>query len=44
MRLPTWTEIVSRDYRPWDRERIVIDTSRMDVEDSIEAILAAIET
>ena len=44
MRLPTWTEVVSRDYRPWDRDRIVVDTSRMDVDDSIEAILAAIET
>jgi len=44
MRLPTWAEVVSRDYRPWDRERIVIDTSRMDLEDSIKAILSAIES
>jgi predicted kinase len=24
---PTWEEVVSRDYRPWDRQHIVIDTA-----------------
>ena len=23
---PTWDEVVSRDYEPWDRDRLVLDT------------------
>jgi predicted kinase len=40
-RLPAWTEVVERDYRPWRGERILIDTARLDVEQSVRAILAA---
>ena len=40
LRLPTWQDVVERDYRPFARERIAIDTSRMPV----EACVAAIET
>ena len=39
-RLPTWQEVVERDYRPWDGERIVIDTARMSEEQSVRTILA----
>ena len=31
-RLPTWQEVVERDYRAWDVERMVIDTARLSVE------------
>lgn len=41
-RLPTWQEVVERDYRPWDVERMVIDTARLSVEQSVRAILAEI--
>jgi predicted kinase len=41
-RLPTWQEVVERDYRPWDVERIVIDTARLSVEDSVCSILAEV--
>ena len=41
-RLPTWREVVERDYRPWDVERMVIDTARLSVEQSVRAILAEI--
>ena len=40
--LPTWQEVVERDYRPWDSERIVIDTSRLSVEQSVRTILAKV--
>ena len=40
--LPTWQEVVDRDYRPWDSERIVIDTSRLGVEQSVRTILAKV--
>ena len=40
--LPSWQEVVERDYRPWDSERIVIDTSRLSVEQSVRTILAKV--
>jgi predicted kinase len=39
-RVQTWQEVVERDYRAWDGQRIVIDTARLDVEQSVRAILA----
>jgi predicted kinase len=42
--LPTWSEVVSRDYRPWDSERLVIDTARATVEASVRTILSALES
>jgi predicted kinase len=42
-RLPTWSEVVERDYRPWDSERLVIDTARLDVGGSLRTILSAVE-
>jgi predicted kinase len=40
--LPTWPEVVQRDYRPWDGERLIIDTARLDVRQSVQAILSAV--
>jgi predicted kinase len=33
--LPTWQDIVDRDYEPWDRDHIVVDTAGKSVEDTI---------
>jgi len=41
-RLPTWSEVVARDYRPWNGERIVIDTADLDVDHSVQRILSAL--
>lgn len=41
-RLPTWSEVSRRDYRPWTDERLVIDTARFDVEESVRAILSIV--
>lgn len=38
---PTWTDIVTREYEPWPRERIVIDTAAVSPERGVDAILAA---
>lgn len=27
LKLPTWAEVVNRDYEPWDREHLVLDTA-----------------
>jgi predicted kinase len=41
-RLPTWDEVVRREYEPWDREHIVIDTAGQTVEQSITALYRAL--
>ena len=36
--LPTWKDVVERDYRPWDTPRLVIDTARLGAADAVRAI------
>jgi predicted kinase len=38
-RLPTWQEIVARDYREWDTHPVVIDTARLTVEQAVRSIV-----
>jgi predicted kinase len=38
LRLPTWEEVLSRDYEPWEREHLVIDTASQSVEQSVKMI------
>jgi predicted kinase len=38
--VPTWAEVLARDYRPWTTERMVIDTSTLDVERCAQLIAA----
>jgi predicted kinase len=40
-RVPTWQEVVDRDYRPWDRDRLVVDTARLTTAECVKTILAA---
>ncbi len=35
LRLPTWAQVQDRDYQPWDRDRIVVDTAGRDVARSL---------
>ena len=41
-RLPTWQEVLARDYHPWDRDHVVIDTGRMDVEQAVRVLMTHI--
>ena len=36
--LPTWQDVVDRDYRPWTSERLVIDTARTAVAEAVRII------
>jgi predicted kinase len=36
--LPTWKDVVERDYRPWTSARLVIDTSRSSVAESVRVL------
>ena len=40
----TWQEVISRNYQPWNRERVVIDTAGKSVEQSVEDLRAQIKT
>lgn len=38
--LPTWQDVVQRDYRAWGRDRLVVDTAASDVSASVRTIVA----
>lgn len=38
LKLPTWEDVVGRDYHPWDREHLVIDTAGRTIEQCVNAI------
>ncbi|MGA3092635.1 MAG: AAA family ATPase [Terriglobales bacterium] len=39
LRLPTWQEVISREYDLWEREHIVIDTASRNVADNVDDLL-----
>ncbi len=39
---PTWSEVVRRDYQPWQSERILIDTAGRPAAACVEALLTAL--
>jgi predicted kinase len=42
LRLPTWDDVLSREYTAWNREHLVVDTAMRSPEESIGAIVAAL--
>jgi predicted kinase len=38
LKLPTWQEVMSREYHPWKREHIVLDTACGSVEQSVRTL------
>jgi predicted kinase len=40
--LPDWEATIGRDYRPWDRARVVIDTAGRSVAECVAAIRGAL--
>ena len=41
-RLPSWSEVMAHDYRPWDRDRLIVDTALLNVRQSVQAIVSAV--
>jgi predicted kinase len=39
LKLPTWDEVISREYAPWRREHLVIDTAQRTVTDNVNKLL-----
>ena len=42
LKRPTWQDVVSRDYEPWNREPLLIDTGIQSLEQSIAAIMSGL--
>jgi predicted kinase len=42
LNLPDWHTVASRDYHPWDREHVTIDTARRGVAACVDQALAAL--
>jgi predicted kinase len=42
LQLPTWEEVVAREYDPWEREHIVVDTAGRSVTESVEELREAL--
>lgn len=40
--LPTWADVVARDYRPWTADRLVLDTASLSVEENVQRLLQLI--
>jgi predicted kinase len=43
LKLPTWDEVVSREYHPWIGEHIVIDTADRTIDQSVKILRDAVE-
>ena len=41
--LPTWAEVVEREYQPWDRKPIRIDTAKTSVEQAVAILSSHLE-
>jgi predicted kinase len=41
--LPTWAAVLARDYHPWDRDLLRIDTARTGVEEAVAILSSYLE-
>jgi predicted kinase len=44
MRQLSWEEVVSREYHPWEREHLVVDTAGQSVEQNVDALCQHLRT
>ncbi|HXB67573.1 MAG TPA: AAA family ATPase [Candidatus Acidoferrales bacterium] len=42
LRLPTWEDVVSREYQPWDRQHMVLETLGRSVEQNVDTVREAL--
>lgn len=41
--LPSWNAVISRDYEQWDRDHLILDSSKLSVSQSVEKVIASID-
>lgn len=37
-KLPTWADVLSRDYQPWTAPRLVVDMASLNINEAVEAV------
>lgn len=42
LRQPTWEQIVDREYEPWDRHHVILDTAGTPVADTVDQVCSAV--
>jgi predicted kinase len=43
--VPTWQDVLERDYHPWDDEpRLIIDTANVAIEEAVRLVIARLST
>jgi predicted kinase len=42
VRVPTWSEVIAREYAPWDREHLVLDSATRTVEQNVETTVEVV--
>jgi predicted kinase len=40
--IPTWADVLAREYHPWDREHLVIDTANRTIEENVARLRDAV--
>ena len=40
--LPSWDDVCKREYEPWQRDRVVVDTAGETVDESFEKLLSSV--
>ncbi|WP_419783994.1 AAA family ATPase [Maridesulfovibrio sp.] len=43
LKLPTWEQVMNRDYHPWDSNRIVLDTAGKSTAESLQELILLIK-
>lgn len=43
LKLPEWKEVENREYHPWKKERIVVDTANRSIEVCVKELFNKIE-
>lgn len=38
--LPNWQQVVDREYEPWNRERLVLDTAALSIQEAVADVVA----
>ncbi len=42
LKLPTWDDVICREYHPWNRDRLVIDSSALSVDQAVDMIMETV--
>lgn len=40
---PTWLQVLEREYDPWERERLVLDTAKLTLDEAVRRIMEETE-